>query len=140
MAVLSKRAPERELTRDEIQQLIAGVASALNIANKRVLILIPDGTRTLPMPLMFRLLQEEVGTRASACDYLIALGTHQPMSEEQIGRLLGSPLVNGRCGSARVFNHRWDLAETFAPRWGNYCRSSAQHLWRAAFGSNPQQD
>jgi lactate racemase len=114
MAVLSRRALERGLARDELQQLIAEVASALNIENKRVLIIIPDGTRTMPMPLMFQLLQEEVATRASACDYLVALGTHQPMSEEQLGRLLGSPLANGMSGSARVFNHRWDLAETFA--------------------------
>jgi lactate racemase len=114
MAGLSKRARGRELTCDEVQQLIAEVASALSIENKRVLIIVPDGTRTMPMPLMFQLLQEEVGTRASACDYLVALGTHQPMSEAHLGRLLGSPLVNGMCGTARVFNHRWDLAETFA--------------------------
>lgn len=114
MAVLSKRDPERELGRDELQQLIAEVASALSVKKKRVLIIIPDGTRTMPMPLMFQLLQEEVGTHASACDYLVALGTHQAMSEEHLGRLLGQPLENGRCGSASVFNHRWDLPETFA--------------------------
>src|SRR5713226_1032758 len=114
MAVLSKRDRGRNLTRDEVHQLIAEVATALRVENKRVLIIIPDGTRTMPMPLVFQLLQQEVGTRASACDYLVALGTHQPMSEEHLGRLLGSPLVNGMCGSAHVFNHRWDLSETFA--------------------------
>lgn len=114
MAVLRKRALERELAADEVHQIVAEAASALNIENKRVLIIIPDGTRTMPMPLMFRLLQEEVGTRASACDYLVALGTHQPMDDEQLGRLLGSPVENGKCGTALVFNHRWDLHETFA--------------------------
>jgi lactate racemase len=114
MQVLSKRAPDRELSRDEVHQLIAEVASVLDIKNKRVLVIIPDGTRTMPMPLMFQLLQEEVGTRAAACDYLVALGTHQPMSEEHLTRLLGTPVKTGKCGSARVFNHRWDLPETFA--------------------------
>src|ERR1700687_4916693 len=113
MAVLSKRAPGRELTRDEVQQLIAEVAPALSIQNKRVLIIIPDGTRTMPMPLMFQLLQEEIGTRAAACDYLVALGTHSLMSEAQLTRLMGCPVVNGMCGKARVHNHRWDLPDTF---------------------------
>jgi lactate racemase len=114
MPVLSKSAPDRELVRDDVHELIAQAASALNITNKRVLVIIPDGTRTMPMPLMFRLLQEEFGTRASSCDYLVALGTHQPMHEEQLGRLLGTPVANGTCPGARISNHRWDLPETFA--------------------------
>jgi lactate racemase len=114
MPVLSKRVPDRELSRDEVQQLVAEAVSALNVKNKRLLIIIPDGTRTMPMPLMFQLLQAEIGTRASACDYLIALGTHQPMSEEHLSRSLGAHVINGKCGNARVLNHRWDLLETFA--------------------------
>lgn len=114
MTVLSRRATERELLADEVQQFVAEAVSALNVKNKRILIIIPDGTRTMPMPLMFQLLQEEVGTRASACDYLVALGTHQPMNEEHLARLLGVQVINGSCGNTRVFNHRWDLPETFA--------------------------
>ena len=30
----------------------------------------------------------------------------------QLTRLLGRPVVNGECGKARVFNHRWDLPGT----------------------------
>lgn len=114
MPVLSKRASDRELSRDEVQQIVAEAASALNVKNKRVLIIIPDGTRTMPMPLMFQLLQAEIGSRASACDYLVALGTHQPMSEEHLSRSLGAQVINGKCGNARILNHRWDLPETFA--------------------------
>jgi nickel-dependent lactate racemase len=62
---------------------------------------------------MFQLLQEEIGTQAAACDYLVALGTHSLMNETQLTRLLGHPVVNGSCGSARVFNHRWDIPGTF---------------------------
>jgi hypothetical protein len=65
------------------------------------------------MPLMFQLLQEEVGTRAAACDYLVALGTHPQMNEAQLTRHMGQPVVNGMCGQARVLNHRWDLPDTF---------------------------
>src|SRR4029077_5625324 len=67
----------------------------------------------MPMPLMFQLLQEEIGTRAAACDYLVALGTHSLMSEAQLSRMMGRPVVNGMCGKTRVVNHRWDLPDTF---------------------------
>ena len=40
----------------------------------------------MPMPLMFQLLQEEIGTQAAACDYLVALGTHSLMNEAQLTR------------------------------------------------------
>ncbi|PYV76303.1 MAG: hypothetical protein DMG97_04440, partial [Acidobacteria bacterium] len=61
----------------------------------------------MPMPLMFGLLQEEIGKQSSACDYLVALGTHPLMSEAQLSRLLGQPVANGSCGAARIFNHHW---------------------------------
>jgi nickel-dependent lactate racemase len=78
-----------------------------------VLVIIPDGTRTMPMPLMFDLLQAEIGAHSAACDYLVALGTHAHMDEAQLSRLLGRPVVNGMCEGARIFNHRWELPETF---------------------------
>jgi len=105
---------ERTLSEDELRQLVALAAEELKIEDKRVLVIIPDGTRTMPMPEMFRLLQEEMGERAAVCDYLVALGTHLAMNEEQLTRHLGHPVANGVCGSARVFNHRWDLPGTFA--------------------------
>jgi nickel-dependent lactate racemase len=99
---------------DELRHLVAASARELAIDAKRVLIIVPDGTRTMPMPQMFRLLQEEVATRATACDYLIALGTHPFMTDDQLTRHFGCPVVNGKCSGSRIHNHRWDLPETFA--------------------------
>src|SRR5271170_2014197 len=103
---------ERTLSEDELRGLIAASARELGIGGKRVLVLIPDGTRTMPMPQMFRLLQDEIGQRAAACDYLVALGTHPLMSEEALSQLLGQPVVNGVSGGALIENHRWDLPGT----------------------------
>jgi nickel-dependent lactate racemase len=111
---IGKSAGEGLLSHDEVRQIVAQAAADLHLTGKRVLIIIPDGTRTMPMPLMFRLIQDEIGSRAGACDYLVALGTHPLMSEAQLTRLMGCPVVNGVCGKARVFNHRWDLPDTFA--------------------------
>ena len=114
MITLSKRASEQNLFREEVQQLIAQAASTVCTRGKRVLVIIPDGTRTMPMPLISELLQAEIGAQAAACDYLVAPGTHQVMTDAQLTGLLGQPVVNGTCGNARVFNHRWDEPATFA--------------------------
>lgn len=114
MITLSQRAPQNYLSRDQVQQLVADAASQLSIKGKRVLIIIPDSTRTMPMPLMFEILRAEIGAQAAACDYLVALGTHPLMNEAQLSRFLGHELSDGVCQGARIFNHRWDLPDTFA--------------------------
>lgn len=110
---IGESAADGLLTPDQLQQIVAQAAVELQVTGKRVLTIIPDGTRTMPMPLMFRLLQEEIGDRAAACDFLVALGTHPRMNDAQLTRLIGSPVTDGLCGRARVFNHRWDLPGTF---------------------------
>lgn len=113
MRTIQKRAAGGTLGRDELQQVITAAANELGLNGERVLVIIPDGTRTMPMPLMFEILQQEIASKAAACDYLVALGTHQPMSEEQLSRLLGKPVKNGKCESAAISNHRWERPETF---------------------------
>ena len=112
--VAGKGFTNRSLTSDEIRQIVSTAADKLQVDGKRVLTIIPDGTRTVPMPLMFELLQLEVGSRAAACDYLVALGTHPLMRDAQLSSLIGQPVVNGVCGPSKVLNHRWDLPETFS--------------------------
>jgi nickel-dependent lactate racemase len=104
------------LSEVEIRQITAEALSRAKLDGKRVLILIPDGTRTAPIPLMFRLFHELLGGTVAVLDYLIALGTHQPMSEEAINRLVGvtGEQRAGQFARTRIFNHRWDLPETFA--------------------------
>jgi lactate racemase len=114
MATLSKRASGTNLTRDEAREFIIEAAKHISIKDKRVLVIIPDGTRTMPMPLMFGLLQAEIATNAAKCDYLVALGTHAHMDDAHLSRMFGRSVVNGTCEGAQIFNHRWDIPETFA--------------------------
>ena len=79
-----------------------------------MLIIIPDGTRTMPMPLMFSLFQELLAPRVKALDYLVALGTHQPMTDAQLSKLVGQPVVNGQVGQTRIYNHEWSDPANFA--------------------------
>jgi nickel-dependent lactate racemase len=103
---------DRSLSEDELHALIATSATKLGVDGKRVLIIIPDGTRTMPMPQLFPILQEQIAGRAAACDYLVALGTHPLMTEDQLTRLMGRPVKNGVCDGALVHNHRWDIPGT----------------------------
>ncbi len=82
--------------------------SSVSFDGKRVLVLVPDGTRTMPMPLMFALFQELLRPRTRALDYLVALGTHPAMSDAQLSKLVGCPIVDSQVDGTYVFNHRWE--------------------------------
>src|SRR5947209_20167626 len=95
------------LTDEDVRHIIEQTCASLPVDHKRVLVIIPDGTRTAPIPLIFRVLYEQIGGRAAQLDYLIALGTHPPMSEEAIDHLVGmtGQERSRRYPNVRVFNH-----------------------------------
>ena len=103
----------RAMTETEIRALLAEALGAADLAGRRVLVIIPDGTRTAPVALMSAILSEILGAKVEALDYLVALGTHPAMDDAALSRLLGREVKDGRAGASRVFNHRWDLPETF---------------------------
>jgi lactate racemase len=104
---------EGYLSEQEVGAIAREGLARLPVDGRRVLVIIPDGTRTMPMPLMFQILERELGPRVAAIDYLIALGTHTPMTDEQLSRHVGTSVVNGMAGSRHIFNHRWDDPATF---------------------------
>jgi nickel-dependent lactate racemase len=112
-SAIGKGYDDSYLEETEVRALMAEALEAWHLAGKRVLVIIPDGTRTAPIPLFFKLFGELLDGRVAALDYLVALGTHQPMDDEALSRLVGVPVQAGQAGQARVFNHRWDRPETF---------------------------
>ena len=105
--------PDSFLTEEQTAQIVQDALGTLALDGKRVLILIPDSTRTMPMPLMFNLFEKYLGASVAQLDYLVALGTHQPMTDEQLSKLIGRPVVNGMTGKTHIFNHMWDDPATF---------------------------
>ena len=103
----------RYLDAAELRAIVSEAIEAGNFAGKRVLCLIPDGTRTMPMPLMYSLFQDLLRPRVPELDFLVALGTHAPMSDDHLSQMIGQPVINGVCGSSHIYNHRWDLRESF---------------------------
>ena len=105
---------ESYLTESEIRLLMSEALAKVELNGKKVLIIIPDSTRTAPLPLFFRLFHELLWGHVKALDYLVALGTHPPMSEEALNKLVGiSPQERETTyAGIHVFNHDWDSSDT----------------------------
>lgn len=83
---------------------------AASYQDRRVLVIVPDGTRTAPVGLIFKALHAQIAHVTRAFDVLVALGTHQPMSEAAIcERLELTPEERvAAFAKVRFFNHAWD--------------------------------
>ncbi len=98
------------LTEPEIRELAGRALALARLDGKKVLIIIPDATRTAPISLFFRIFADLLLGKVKKLDYLIALGTHPPMKAEAIDRLLGIPAAEreSKFPGIGVFNHEWD--------------------------------
>jgi nickel-dependent lactate racemase len=104
----------RSLTEDEVREVVTRACDGLRVDDRHVVVLIPDGTRHAPIPLLFRLLNEIIGKRARRIDFLIALGTHPAMSAEAVDTLVGAGSAEraARFPNAAVLNHSWDRPDS----------------------------
>src|SRR5205085_10670785 len=106
-AVVGEGLQQGFLTESQMRVLAARGLAQLELDGRRVLVLIPDGTRTMPMPLIFDILEQDLGGRTSSLDFLVALGTHASMSDIQLTRLLGRTVLSVSTGRSCLSNHRW---------------------------------
>jgi nickel-dependent lactate racemase len=104
---------DRYLIPEEVSHITQQGLSTLAVDGRRVLIIIPDGTRTMPMPLMFQLFEAQLAPRVAALDYLVALGTHPLMSDAQLSKLVGRAVRNEQAGKSHIFNHHWEDPANF---------------------------
>lgn len=113
-AVVGAGRADGVLARGAIDSILDEGLASWNLQGKRVVCLVPDGTRTAPMPLIYAAIRERLIEQVASLDWLVALGTHQPMSPQAIARHLGLPSSDrGTLASHRIHNHDWADAETF---------------------------
>jgi nickel-dependent lactate racemase len=81
---------------------------------KKLLLVIPDNTRSGPVGMIFKMIFDNIGRQTAQLDVLVALGTHQPLSDKQIcQRLEISPDERDRLyNRVRFFNHNWNEPDT----------------------------
>ncbi len=111
MNVLSKTAAsDVAVSVEEVSVLVVQAFPAEMYRGKRVLCVIPDATRTAPVGLLFQTLFKQIGAETKALDILIALGTHQPMSETAICERIEISAGEraGAFKNVRFFNHEWN--------------------------------
>ena len=111
MSIVSLTAkPNASLTSEQVAAAVAQACPLESYRGQRILLIVPDGTRTAPVGLLFQTLHRHLGGVTKACDVLIALGTHQPMSEAAICERL--EITAGQRATTyqtvRFFNHAWD--------------------------------
>jgi nickel-dependent lactate racemase len=100
----------QRLDEAKVRELCATEIGKWNVRGRRVLVIVPDHTRSAPIDVLFRVLHELMAKDAKAFDVLIALGTHPPMSDEAINQRLGITAQDraGRYAGVKIFNHDWD--------------------------------
>ncbi len=107
---------EGVLTDDQVRAFVRERLATVDVDGRSVCVLVPDGTRTCPLPLLLGAVHEALSGRASRMTTLIALGTHQPMSGAAIARHLGfaDGALEATYPGMTVLNHEWWRPESFA--------------------------
>ncbi|MDP2995780.1 MAG: lactate racemase domain-containing protein, partial [Anaerolineales bacterium] len=93
-----------ETIRATLEKGLAG-----KFTGQKILVLIPDHTRSLPLPFLFRALVEILGDTRQL-DFMVALGTHPPLSEENLNKLVGITAAERATIYKHIglMNHAWD--------------------------------
>ena len=101
------------MTDDGVREFVDAEVAVSDFSGRRVLLIVPDTTRTVPLPLLFTALYDRLQPVVRQLDVLVALGTHPPMAEAAICRMLGISAEDrgGRMADVGLFNHEWDRAE-----------------------------
>jgi nickel-dependent lactate racemase len=98
--------PGQILDPDEVRSFVRARVAGLDLAGRSLCVVIPDGTRCCPLPLLLQAVEDGVGNRVSSRTAVVALGTHAPMPDDAIGALVGPVSIPLR-------NHAWWEDDTF---------------------------
>ena len=97
----------KTLNADQMRNWIHQQVPLDDFRGKRVLMIVPDNTRTAPLSVLFPALRSLLRPVTKSLDVLVALGTHPPMPQEKIRAMLGIA-DNDSCNDVGLFNHAWD--------------------------------
>ncbi|WP_228488911.1 lactate racemase domain-containing protein [Raineyella fluvialis] len=80
---------DQVLTAEQVESFVFEAISALDVDGKDVCLIVPDGTRTCPLPMLLKPAHRALQGRVKSMKAVIALGTHQAMDEKHIARFFG---------------------------------------------------
>jgi len=108
--------PGQVLRPDDVVAFIRGRLDDADVDGRSVCVVVPDATRSCPLPLLLSAVHGSLYGRVSRLTVLIALGTHAAMDEAALAAHLGHP--PGRASEVypgvTVLNHEFWTPGTFA--------------------------
>ena len=98
------------LSEQQVREWFTTNVPVEDFRGKKLLLIVPDHTRTAPLPLLFDALYHHLRPVVEQLDVIFALGTHPPMSETHMCQLLG--IAEGErerlFAQTQLLNHEWD--------------------------------
>ncbi|SNY69091.1 lactate racemase domain-containing protein [Paractinoplanes atraurantiacus] len=94
--------PDATLDDAAVRDYVLRTLAAEDLDGRSVCVIVPDGTRSCPLPMLLSAVHEALHGRATHVTVLVALGTHAPMTEDQLASHLGGPYEG-----FDVRNHEW---------------------------------
>lgn len=106
---------EGYLAPDQVQSFLEAEFARIDVDGKNVCLLVPDDTRSCPLPQLLPIVYAALAPRAAKLTALIALGTHAAMSDEAINKFFAAGEdVKALWPKMEFVNHEWWKHETFA--------------------------
>ncbi|MBT5872781.1 MAG: DUF2088 domain-containing protein [Candidatus Latescibacteria bacterium] len=131
--------PNSQLDEATIRQALISALEGC-YQKQKVLVLIPDHTRTVPLPLLFRCLTEGLHD-SSQLDFMVALGTHPPLDDVKLRQLVGIDQASRETTYRHIglLNHLWDTSDALATIGSisqDHIRAMAGDRWHPSLGND----
>ena len=98
---------------EELDAFVQEATAGIDLDGKTVVLVVPDHTRSCPLPLVLHALHRHLAGRVASLTAVIALGTHSYMESDEIDRYFGvggpgqpTDLAEAYPGLT-VVNHEW---------------------------------
>lgn len=101
--------PHQHLTDAELAAFIERNLAPLPVDGKDVVLVVPDGTRSMPLPLVMGIVHSALVGRVAKLTAVIALGTHSYMETDEIERMFGAEPggLEALYPGLEIVNHEW---------------------------------
>lgn len=81
--------PHQTVSDAELDAFVERTFAAVDFDGKKVVLVVPDGTRSCPLPLLVQTVHRHLIDRVASLTAVIALGTHSYMEPDEIDRWFG---------------------------------------------------
>lgn len=96
--------PGRPVTEQELRTKLYEFLNQTDFTKEKLLVIIPDNTRTIPMPAIYETIVEALFPRVNKLAFLVALGTHPHLTDHQLSVHLGPSFPHHK---VPVYQHAW---------------------------------